>query len=218
MNKIKVRQYSQFGLALLVFIVMLVGLRLLFDERIKNTEYRASIKIDAVREDDEEDHFTLEVIKTKEGAKIISSNYDKPIYAHGGKIILDSGGKFKYAQVNSTFDDGIKILNKLVTDKKIVEDGNEYICNPLIEAETIDEVLQMVLINRKTTEDVHAHIIGNKKKIKSFTLYLTDIEGYKGINIAMSFDEIQKGYSNKLPNFYDEVMERVEFADIAMIK
>lgn len=186
--------------------------------QMNKSSFNAHIRITATREDDSVFEHSFDVSSDGEIAKVNSDFYKGNVYVVKNKVIFDMGSKYIYYEDAKTIGNLKAIIDKIKLGSTVIDAEDVKSYNPDIEVDVINDILKMLFIDKVTTMPAAAHIIKEKDKLKSFSLYLVDIEGFKDINITISFEELKEKDKLKIPVLYEDIMERIDFKEIVMIK
>lgn len=211
--KIDKKRIIAFVVIAIVFASGVIGLKVLVPKKLSSTIARnhvISIKIDAVTEDDRRQTFTMDVVNLKKSSKIKSSFYSRNIYIVDGKTVFDAGGKYRYYEDKNSIRNLYDTLGKISLKDPVSEVNREKIYNPELTSNTINVILESLFIDLEATRSERATVEIDDNRLKSVSLYLIGLTGYKDMNIVMSFDEVKEKDEFEVPIFYDELMERVD--------
>lgn len=216
----KKRLFIFIGVALSVIIVIALSKYWRLKDDIPNFggSYKVFVKIEAVKDDDSKESHTLEAVNLKNGSKVTGDFYQRSIYIDDGRTIFDDGGKYKYYDSKNSIRYLDDIIGKVDLGNVVEIDGDRANYNPLVSKDVINSLLDVLFIDRESSRDEHAFVVLKDKKVESFSLYLVGVDGYKDINISMTFGEIDKQDYFEMPVFYEEVMDKIDDDEIMIIK
>lgn len=219
-EKMNKRKISVLIAVTVLAIAVVVSVKLLMPKKVSSTidrNYAMSVKIDAVKEDDTKEVHTIEVVNLKNVSKIKGDFYPRNIYVKDGRTIFDDGGKYKFFEGGNTLRDLYSILRNVTLKDEVSKHENDKVYNPELDNTVINAVLEALFIDRTTDRTERVTIEVTDNKLKSVSLYLVGLKGYKGMNVVMTFRDVTKKDEFDVPIFYEELMEKTDKKEVMMI-
>ncbi len=189
----------------------------LLKPREKIPDFEAMVQVQATSLEDESFTYNLEVMHVREKTLVRPDGSRRPIYVEGSRVIVDKGSKYEYYEDDNNISRLYKVIDGIDLGDTIDENGLEKMYNPVVPSETVNDILKMLFIDKETTRNERAHVVVREGRRASFSLYLIGIEGYKDVNITISFSKENREELN-LPVFHSVLMDKSSFEDLAIIK
>lgn len=181
-------------------------------------KYTMRIKVDTHDEQDKKETFLITTINDGINSKTDLSYINNPIYGYNGNLIYKSSGRYKEIDKKNSYIDIYRLLAEIDLGKEVKKDANSVDYNPTLTRNEINKIIDALCLGKETKRDEKAYIVIENGTLKEFSIYLIDIDGYRGINIVISFTELDKERKVEMPKIYDELIDRVEEKELYIIK
>lgn len=203
-------------LILLLASIMVVGS--LANRKIDNYDkYEMQIKIEAFTLDEKREVYTINVKDDGVLAKAETSFLANPVYIKDGKMIYEEGGRYKMYSPGSTYKDIYATIQNIELKDPVADYETEKSYNPSISKDVINALLEELQIDKKTARDEFAFVTVKKNKISEFSVYIIDLEGFKGVNLSLAFEGKNSEYSIESPVFYSAVTDEYDGKNLKLL-
>lgn len=191
----------------LVFILVAIFTRIDSKDDNKNdvyTSYKALISVDYVDKKDVQRRDTLKIFDDGKNAIADLSFSENTVYMTKDETIYSDKGEYKTILHGKSYKDFYKIVSSLDLGTEVSSKDTKKTYNPHLDSQTINAILDSINLGKNTEEERNALVVTKEGKIENFSLYLTEIEGYKRCNITATFSRLEKE-PVEIPKIYKEL-------------
>lgn len=208
MNKIKTdRRTLIIGITILGAFVILI-ITVLLSNRVKNYEtYTMDIRIETVNVEDIVKNYTLKFKTDGKYSVIEASHISSTIYLKQNTLTYKEGSRFKKISSKNNYGNTYELIASIPLKNEILNEGAKRNFNPEIDKKKVNSIIESLALGKTTNKAAAPFIALQDGVLKEFSMTIDDIEGYKSINILISFEKTKKTDKIEVRKIYKELTD-----------
>lgn len=206
--------------SVVVGTILIVALIILLASAFSNKKYdtfSANIKVDLIKDESTDTHY-VSIRDDGTKAEVMLSYFDRPIYITKNKMSFEYGGRFKVGNNKSGYRNFYKLVNSIELGEEISRDEKSVMYNPKVDNETLNEILTSINFGKEVEGDANALIVVREGKIREFSFFLDNVDGYKEVSIVAVLEDYDDSYEITPVKVYKEISDEVIADDFSIVK